>query len=224
MANSTEGMNWKAGITSYQLKWIAIETMVIDHMGAILYPTEMVFRYIGRVSFPIFCFLLVEGFCHTHDIFGYMARLGAFALMSEIPYDLAFNGEVLEFTHQNVFFTLLLGVILMYVLEKGGEWPQKAVEVLLVMWMAVFFHTDYGYRGILLIFIFYQLRRFRWAKLGCGAAWNLIWNRSIQGYGAFAMIPIALYNGSRGKKMKYFFYIFYPAHLLILFVISRYIG
>ena len=184
----------------------------------------MVFRYIGRISFPIFCFLLVEGFCHTHDIFGYMARLGAFALMSEIPYDLAFNGEVLEFTHQNVFFTLLLGVILMYVLEKGGEWPQKAVEVLLVMWMAVFFHTDYGYRGILLIFIFYQLRRFRWAKIGCGAAWNLIWNRSIQGYGAFAMIPIALYNGSRGKKMKYFFYIFYPAHLLILFVISRYIG
>lgn len=139
MANSTEGMNWKAGITSYQLKWIAIVTMVIDHMGAILYPTEMVFRYIGRISFPIFCFLLVEGFCHTHDIFGYMARLGAFALMSEIPYDLAFNGEVLEFTHQNVFFTLLLGVILMYVLEKGGEWPQKAVEVLLVMWMAVFF-------------------------------------------------------------------------------------
>ena len=224
MANSTEGMNWKAGITSYQLKWIAIVTMVIDHMGAILYPTEMVFRYIGRISFPIFCFLLVEGFCHTHDIFGYMARLGAFALMSEIPYDLAFNGEILEFTHQNVFFTLLLGVILMYVLEKGGEWPQKAVEVLLVMWMAVFFHTDYGYRGILLIFIFYQLRRFLCAKLGCGADLNLIWNRSIQGYGAFAMIPIALYNGSRGKKMKYFFYIFYPAHLLILFVISRYIG
>ena len=217
-------MNWKAGITSYQLKWIAIVTMVIDHMGAILYPTEMVFRYIGRISFPIFCFLLVEGFCHTHDIFGYMARLGAFALISEIPYDLAFNCEVLEFTHQNVFFTLLLGVILMYVLEKGGELPQKAVEVLLVMWMAVFFHTDYGYRGILLIFIFYQLRRFRWTKLGCGAAWNLIWNRSIQGFGAFAMIPIALYNGSRGRKMKYFFYIFYPAHLLILFVISRYIG
>ena len=62
MANSTEGMNWKAGITSYQLKWIAIVTMVIDHMGAILYPTEMVFRYIGRISFPIFCFLLVEGY------------------------------------------------------------------------------------------------------------------------------------------------------------------
>lgn len=224
MDNSREGMNWKAGITSYQLKWIAIVTMVIDHTGAILYPTEMAFRYIGRISFPIFCFLLVEGFCHTHDIFGYMARLGAFALISEIPYDLAFNCEVLEFTHQNVFFTLLLGVILMYVLEKGGEWPQKAVEVLLVMWMAVFFHTDYGYRGILMIFIFYQLRRFRWTKLGCGAAWNLIWNRSIQGFGAFAMIPIALYNGSRGRKMKYFFYIFYPAHLLILFVISRYIG
>ena len=128
MANSTEGMNWKAGITSYQLKWIAIVTMVIDHMGAILYPTEMAFRYIGRISFPIFCFLLIEGFFHTRNIFKYMARLGAFALISEIPYDLAFKGKVLEFTHQNVFFTLFLGVLMMYVLEKGGEWPQKAVE------------------------------------------------------------------------------------------------
>lgn len=221
MRIDTEGLNWKAGITSYQLKWIAIVTMVIDHAGAILYPSEIMFRYIGRLAFPIFCFLLVEGFYHTHDIIKYMTRLGVFALVSEIPYDLAFKGTVLEFTHQNVFFTLLLGVIMMYVLEKGGEWPEKAIEIMLVMWVAEYLHTDYSFRGILLIFIFYQLRRFKWTKLACGAAWNMIWNRSIQGVGAFAMIPIAMYNGCRGRKMKYFFYIFYPAHLLILFVISR---
>ena len=76
MANSTEGMNWKAGITSYQLKWIAIVTMVIDHMGAILYPTEMAFRYIGRISFPIFCFLLIEGFFHTRNAGLICAHIG----------------------------------------------------------------------------------------------------------------------------------------------------
>ena len=98
------------GINSFQLKWIAVITMIIDHTGAVLFPDDMVFRYIGRIAFPIFCFLLVEGFFHTRDVRKYMLRLGLFALISEIPYDLAFRDTVLEFEHQNVFFALLLGV------------------------------------------------------------------------------------------------------------------
>lgn len=211
----------RAGLTSYQLKWIAIVTMVVDHIGAVLFPGEMVWRYVGRLSFPIFCFLLVEGFYHTHDVRLYLARLGCFALISEIPYDIAFHGEILEFGGQNVFFTLSLGIILMCLLKHCVEWPVKIAAVLLVMWLAVVLRTDYSFKGILLIAVFYLFHECLWAGLACGAVWNFLWYGSVQGYGALAMIPIALYNGRQGRKMKYFFYAFYPVHLLILYMIAE---
>lgn len=209
------------GLNSFQLKCIAVVTMIIDHTGAILFPGNLMFRYIGRISFPIFAFLLVEGFFHTKDIKKYMLRLGIFAILSEIPYDLAFRRVILEFEHQNVFFTLLIGVIMMYALEKCPEWPVKAVEVLLAMWFAVFLGTDYQFKGILLIAVYYFLRKRKWTKIGLGAIWNFLWNRNIQMYGALASIPIAFYNGQRGASMKYFFYVFYPLHLLVLYSIFR---
>jgi len=195
--------------------------MLIDHIGAVLFPEEWVFRYIGRLAFPIFCFLLVEGVRHTHNIRLYMLRLGGFALLSEIPYDLAFHGKILEFEGQNVFFTLFLGVLLLYLLEKGSEWPIKAVEVLFIMWAAVMMKTDYNFKGILLISIFYFSRGYPWLGLACAGGWNFLWNNQIQEYGVFAVIPIALYNGERGRPMKYFFYVFYPLHLLVLSVIYK---
>ena len=139
------------GLNSFQLKCIAVITMIIDHTGAVLFPGDLIFRYIGRISFPIFCFLLVEGFSHTRDVRKYMFRLGLFALISEIPYDLAFRNTVFEYEHQNVFFTLFLGVVMMYALEKSREWPVKAVEVLLAMWFANLLGTDYRFKGIILI-------------------------------------------------------------------------
>ena len=101
-------------LDSFQLKWIAIITMLIDHVGAIFFPGNLVFRYVGRIAFPIFCFQLVEGFFHTRNIEKYMLRLGIFAIISEIPYDLAFRGNILDFEHQNVFFTLFLGILMLY--------------------------------------------------------------------------------------------------------------
>lgn len=198
--------------------------MVIDHIGAIFFPEEWMFRYIGRVAFPIFCFLLTEGVYYTHDIRRYMLRLGIFAVISEVPYDLAFHGEILEFEGQNVFFTLFLGVMLLYLLEKGGEWPVKVMEVLLFMWIAVMLKTDYSFKGILLISMFYFLREYRWIRLAGGALWNFLWNNPIQEYGVLSVIPLALYNGERGKSMKYFFYIFYPLHLMILFMLFKVLG
>lgn len=217
-------MEWirnKFGLTTFQLKCIAIISMVVDHTGAVLFPGSLLFRYIGRIAFPIFCFLLVEGFLHTRDIHRYMARLLIFAFVSEIPYDLAFRGTFLEFGHQNVFFTLFLGVVLMYVLQKAAEWPVKAIEVLLVMWLAEVLKTDYGSQGILLIAAFFLLHDRLWMKLATGTAWCFIWNGAVQKYGALAMVPIALYNGERGRNMKYFFYAFYPLHLLLLYGIAR---
>lgn len=207
-------------LNSFQLKCIAIMTMVIDHTGAVLFPEIWLFRYIGRIAFPIFVFLLVEGFFHTRDIRKYMFRLGVFAVLSEIPYDLAFRGEILEFQHQNVFFTLFIGVVMMYALEKNGEWPVKAVEVLLAMWAATFLCSDYRFKGILLIAVYYFLRKRKWEKLVLGAGWNLLWNWKVQGYGVVASVFIAMYNGEKGRSLKYFFYLFYPLHLLVLYGIS----
>lgn len=204
------------GLNSFQLKCIAVITMIIDHTGAVLFPGILMFRYIGRISFPIFCFLLAEGFFHTKDVRKYMLRLGMFAVISEIPYDLAFRNTVLEVEHQNVFFTLFVGVVMMYALEMSGEWPVKAVEVVLAMWAASVCCSDYSYKGIMLIAVYYFLRKQRWAKHSAGAAWNLLWGE-IQRYGAFATVFLALYNGEKGPSMKYFFYLFYPAHLLVLY-------
>jgi len=207
-------------LNSFQLKCIAIVTMLIDHTGVVLFPGQMLFRYIGRISFPVFCFLLTEGFFHTRDVRKYMFRLGCFAILSEIPYDLAFRGVVLEFTRQNVFFTLLIGVILMYALQRSNNITVKILDILLAMWSAQVLGGDYGYKGILLIVIYYLGREQIVFKTVAGALWNFLWNAPIQGYGALASIPIMLYNGKRGRSIKYLFYVFYPVHLLILFFIS----
>lgn len=196
--------------------------MALDHTGAVLYPSQIWLRCLGRIAFPIFCFLIVEGFFHTHDVRRYMGRLGVFALISEIPYDLAFRGVPLEYDHQNVFFTLLIGIGMMVLLERNREWPVKAVILLLAMWLAVLIRSDYNFRGILLIFVFYIFHESRWLAVTAGGFWNFLYQGVIQKYGVLSVLPLALYNGERGRKMKYFFYIFYPVHLLLLYGISRF--
>ncbi len=207
-------------LNSFQLKCIAVITMAIDHTGAVLFPQILLFRYVGRLAFPVFCFLLTEGFFHTRNVKKYMFRLGVFAIISEVPYDLAFRKSILEFTHQNVFFTLLIGVIMMYALERSSEWPVKVVVVILSMWFASWICSDYSFKGILLIAIYYFLRDNKMGKFGVGALWNFMWNSTIQMYGALASIPIALYNGEKGRSVKYFFYLFYPLHLSALYAVS----
>lgn len=207
------------GFTSFQLKCIAIVTMLIDHIGAIFFPEYLWLRYIGRLAFPIFCFLLVEGFFRTRDIRKYMTRLGGFALISEIPYDLAFHDTPLEFGGQNVFFTLFIGVFLMYELEQCPERPVKIVEWLLAMWFAGVLCTDYSFKGILLIGIYYFFRKNRKLCLGLGAVWGLLWGE-IQRWSVLSTVLLAFYNGEKGRSMKYFFYAFYPLHLFMLYLIS----
>lgn len=209
-------------LDSFQLKCIAIVSMALDHTGAVLYPSQIWLRCLGRIAFPIFCFLIVEGFFHTHDVRRYMGRLGVFALISEIPYDLAFRGVPLEYAHQNVFFTLLIGIGMMILLERNREWPVKAVILLLAMWLAVLIRSDYNFRGVLLIFVFYIFHESRRLAVTAGGLWNFLYQGVIQKYGVLSVLPLALYNGERGRKMKYFFYIFYPAHLLLLYGISRF--
>ncbi len=209
------------GINTFTLKWIAILSMLIDHVGAILFPGHLWLRIVGRVSFPIFAYLLVEGFVYTSNVKKYMLRLGAFALISEVAYDLAFFGVPLEFTHQNVFFTLFVGVLMLQILVQMPEkWKQMVVVAVLFV-VAYFLRIDYGYAGLLMILLFYALREQRLFKLVAVAAVNVFIMGGVQVYAAFAMIPIAFHNRTKGPGIKWLFYVFYPAHLILLYLALR---
>lgn len=209
------------GLTSFQLKMIAIAAMLIDHIGAVLYPEIPGLRCIGRLSFPIFCFLLAEGFCHTGNIKQYLMRLGIFAVLSEIPYDLALRKRLFVLEKQNVFFTLFLGLCMLWGISMTKIYVEKILLIIIVMWLAEFLHTDYGFRGILLIGLFYLVRENRTLTVFTGALWNFYSVSRIQYWGSFSSILIGLYNGQKGKNIKYFFYLFYPLHLLILYSIWK---
>ena len=184
-------------LDSFQLKCIAIVSMALDHTGAVLYPSQIWLRCLGRIAFPIFCFLIVEGFFHTHDVRRYMGRLGVFALISEIPYDLAFRGVPLEYAHQNVFFTLLIGIGMVVLLERNREWPVKAVILLLAMWLAVLIRSDYNFRGVLLIFVFYIFHESRWLAVTAGGFWNFLYQGVIQFYQSFRLRFITESGGEK---------------------------
>lgn len=223
-------MNPSVNISRYQrldgtvLKLIACLSMFIDHLGAVCFSGMMGFRIIGRLAFPIYCFLLVEGAVHTHDMKKYILRMGIFALISEVPFDLAFYHRLVYTGHQNVFFTLGLGLLAIWFLEHPIEQldiPDVLYKLLVIIaagLIAEFFNTDYGFTGIAVICIFYYLRGQPQLKYPI-AAILLAAMGGVEFYAVLALIPILLYNGQRGRQtkvMQYGFYIFYPTHLLLI--------
>lgn len=207
------------GLNTFTLKMIAIVSMLIDHIGHIFFPQVMIFRIIGRISFPIFVYVLAEGFYYTKDVKKYLLRLGLFALLSEIPYDLAIMGSVLEFSHQNVFFTLFFGVLMLYVMSRIKNVIMQYAVVLVAVFVCQFLQTDYSSIGVLLVFIFYVFRQRKAEKLLIAGLIFLGLTGGVQLYALLALPLIVLHNGEQGPKMKAFFYLFYPAHLLILYLV-----
>lgn len=223
-------MNPSVNISRYQrldgtvLKLIACLSMFIDHLGAVCFSGMMGFRIIGRLAFPIYCFLLVEGAVHTRNMKKYILRMGIFALISEVPFDLAFYHRLVYTGHQNVFFTLGLGLLAIWFLEHPIEQldiPDVLYKLLVIIaagLIAEFFNTDYGFTGIAVICIFYYLRGQPQLKYSI-AAILLAAVGGVEVYAVLALIPILLYNGQRGRQtkvMQYGFYIFYPTHLLLI--------
>ena len=224
------------------LKIIALVIMFIDHVGAVIVQRTMSMpgfehnfwsslywplRYVGRLAFPIFCFLLVEGYVHTSDVKKYMRRILVFALISEIPFNLAITGKIFDLNYQNVFFELALGIGAMYYLElvekKQNNYLVQVILRLVVI--AVFAITaehlnfDYGMYGIISIVALYVFRQNRLMQLLIGA-FSFYW----EPVAPLAFLLLAFYNGKRGRNIKYAFYIFYPAHLLVLYLIARIMG
>ncbi len=218
-------LSHKIGISGSTLKIIAIITMLLDHMGAIIWPQYIFLRIIGRLAFPIFCFLLVQGFLHTHNVHSYALRLGIFALISEIPFDLAVYHVPIYTRHQNVFFTLLLGLLVLI----GFKYFEEHMFIQMILFaLGAFFalvcHFDYGAFGIaLIVFIYFYGLHHSFIILILGLIFLNALPGGIQSYATLAAIPIGLYNGKRGLSLKYSFYIFYPLHLLILYLISTFL-
>ena len=212
------------------LKWIALLSMLIDHIGVIylsygshaLLSVYSLSRYIGRLSFPLFCFLLVEGFYHTGDLCKYVQRMLGFAFLAEIPYDLAFGHKLIDVSEQNVMWTLLLGVIMMCFIEKFEySFTAKMTVVLIAGFVAVLLKTDYSIWGILSIAIFYMQRYDRKNALLL-TCFLMFAQGKMQSFGVLAIPFIMAYDGTKNdvKMPKYFFYAFYPVHILALWGIS----
>jgi len=225
-------------LSGSSLKMIAVVTMLIDHIGAYYlrrqafasaplftvmgkaFSLYQISRDIGRIAFPIFVFLIVEGFQHTHSRINYARNLFLFALISELPWNYAHTGT-LRYEKQNVYFTLLLGYLGMWAIEYFWENHIAQLLCLFILFVISYYlKADYGWKGYIFCLIMYLLRNERAAQAIVGSCWlHYEWKA------CFAYLPINMYNGKRGflsgkTALKYAFYAFYPVHILILGLIK----
>lgn len=245
------GRKFRRPLDAAILKYIAVADMAVDHAAvAILYlpmirpnlplvrGTEIwqlyqvyhVLRQIGRIAFPIFCFFIVEGFLHTRSRLRYALRLFVFGLISEIPFDLALEGGLVRMSHQNVMFEFLFAIVMLSFWEwcdakkKGGTARTIAFTLLQcgaaagIAYIAELCCLDYGWKGIALILLLYLLRFSRLIQCAAGALAMSLWEPPA----ILSFFPLLfLYNGKRGSQPKWFFYAFYPGHLMILWALSH---
>ncbi len=271
------------GVSGFVLKMTALITMLIDHVGATVVSRTIdlnygwydpdysglvtfysILRDIGRIAFPIFCYLLVEGFLHTRSKQRYALRLAVFVLISEVPFDLAFNGTLMDLTGNNVFLTLLIGLLTIWGMDEIGKrfrvnetfygkkpeeeetdtpmnpetgekrnipWERVIPGILLMLLAAVLgmaaaelLYTDYSSGGVLAIILFYVFRKNR-VVAAVAAIFSL--GATCGSIELFALVSLPLYylyNGTRGPQIKYFFYVFYPVHLLLLSLLCYLMG
>ena len=210
-----------SGMTTFLMKWIAVLTMITDHVGRMFFPDVHIFNIIGRIAFPLFTFLLVEGFVHTGNLKKYMLRMLIFACISEIPYDLTMQETWLEFSRQNTIWTLTLGLLMLALCRKYqySVWAVAGIAVVCCA-AAALLRFDYGAGGIVLILILYFLRDRQWLKYLAMLGLSVLWFGGTEIAAMISIIFMLAYNGKHGKNMKYMFYWFYPVHLAVLFFIK----
>ncbi len=246
MLNKTE-QDRRFGLSSMALHILAMILMLSDHLwGTVVHGNEWM-TCIGRVAFPIFSFLTVEGFFYTKNLKRYMERILIFALISEIPFNLMMSGSLIYPFHQNVLWSFLISLWLMWINEKAQakrKWWLNlltAAGTLLLGWiLGLISFVDYNYAGVMMTMAFYFFHGTKWWQLtgqllamkyinfymGGMVYEFMLFGKEVsfpqQGFAIFALIPIWLYNGQRGmqsKFMKWFNYAFYPAHMLILWLL-----
>ena len=233
------------GLTSNMLRILAMAFMICDHLWAKVVPGNDWMTYVGRMTFPIFAFMISEGFIHTSNLKKYISRLLIFALISEIPFNLFYGGSWFYPYHQNVMFTLLFGLLAIMLIDKAkknrdAKTIVKSALLVVLLGIASFIgFVDYGFWGFLIVIMFYLFRDFPFAWLAQLAAMIIIncelfegqfiivdlfgksFEFATQGFAVFSLIPIWLYGGRKGKSskiMQYGFYAFYPLHMIIIYL------
>lgn len=220
-------------LSSSWLKVIAITAMVIDHASVIFLGEEStVWRAIGRIAFPLFAFMIAQGAVKTRNKLKYALRLFAFAFISEVPFDFGFYGEVFYFESQNVYFTLFLGLLSVITYEYFRKKQLSfiaAFSSLAFAMGAYFLKSDYGFMGVIVITLMAVFSHCKIPSRYIGFAFSSLLTAvafvpplmagiiPTQVYAVFSAVPLSLYNGKRGFHIsKYFFYAFYPVHILVL--------
>lgn len=219
-------------MTSFVLKIIGIITMLADHVGDAILGEFSFFNLIGRIAFPIFAFQTVQGYLHTKNLKKHMLKLFLFACLSQIPFMLFLSTFSSKFM-LNIFFTFFLGLLTLFVYDKCKNKMLGFFFVIFSSIIGQLIHVDYGAFGIALIFAFYffkdkKIQMTIATILLCFARYipNIVAIPSLYlhylsciFFTALSLIPILFYNKKEGPKAKYFFYLFYPLHLLALYVI-----
>ena len=248
MNETTISEKKRFGLSSSALHIIAMAFMLCDHAWATVLSSQEWLTCVGRIAFPIFAFMIVEGYFHTRSVKRYLLRLLIFALVSEIPFNLMVGGGAIYPFHQNVMFTFLISLALVWwidsVRKKGILWKSIIISALAVLtgFIAGFAGmVDYYGFGVLTVLVFYFFRGKKWWCIlgqivcmyiinveGLGGYYYPItiggfyFELQQQGIALLALIPVWFYNGSRGitaKWFKYFCYAFYPAHILVLVIL-----
>ena len=237
-------------ISAAVLHILAMVLMLMDHLWATLLPAQDWLTCAGRVAFPIFAFMSVEGYFHTHNFKKYAQRMLLFSVLSEIPFDLMYGGTWFYPVHQNVIWTLLMGLLGIHLMEtvrkKQKPWVYVLVSagVVAAGWiLGTLCMVDYYGVGVLTVFIFYFFRGRKWWCL-LGQLLALYWvnvqmlgglmypiqlfgmefELCQQGLALLALLPIWLYRGRQGyhsKPFQYACYAFYPVHMLILVLVQN---
>lgn len=256
----------QGGISGLGLKLIAIATMLVDHIAAIYikgvysfrdsdgvyvffddsaYNLYIIMRIIGRMAFPIFCFLLIQGFYHTKSRMKYAITLFVFGIISELPYDLALEDSIWNMHSNNVMWTLLLGLITIWGLEEIRTNPRflnrkknkimwyiatllRSIVMMTVVMLSMicaeyWICCDYGASGIAAIVIMYLLYYHPMLGFAAGVVLLGLLGSEEEFIALLMLIPIYCYNGQRGKMvngLKYIFYAFYPIHLILIWGIK----
>lgn len=220
-------------MTSFIIKIIACITMVLDHIKYAIPETECVLTtYFGRLAFPLFAFLLVEGYSHTSDLKKYYKRLCIFALISQVPF-MMFRTLVGDWKLLNIMFTLLLGLIAITILDKvKRKWISIPVALTLIV-LGKFIKVDYGWFGVATVVILYLCRNkkiilpYEFGALVALYYYTMLKWRILEAeyffsaiFAWISVLLMAMYNGKQGRKMKYFFYWFYPVHMIIIYLVS----